>query len=588
MERYDYNNATDNQSNFTNFEEGYEPTPAKTSFIFNLCYDFGLLTLVNLKRFKRVARKGLKPLIKLAKKSPHDLSRSKIKGLLDPNDRYFHETDGNFARKYSRDVLAYVPKKPKAKAKLNPQVIARKAAVCIAPLMAILIFAVSMQTFDASALALEVELNGKVIGIVENESTFSVAFDDIYERIADDSIRYNIDRNTNFSVVRVSPRRVGDVSQIQANILDIALPDLIEASILHVDGHFVAAAEDDEIIRDILDEMLNGYDGGEDVVRVQFYNEISISRGFYVDGGLSDVDDMRQTLNSPIVVGVDEETIVVDAPATVMQVAAMAAACPNIILQINPELRNGGSAIPAAITLDAGTEVVVGYEERPLLTIKSIRNTTIERDIPYSTVETPYNGLIVGRSQTTQAGRVGRERVVEEIIYVAGVELNRNVVNTEVLTEPTTRQVLIGSHRPTPAPLRPATVHDTPVEIAGQMRFSYPVNNVRVSSRWGAGRGHRGWDFLGPIGTNIYSAADGVVTFSGSNRGYGRFVIIDHGNGYSTLYAHNRVNDVVVGQRVVQGEKIAEIGMTGHTTGPHVHFEIRINGRPVDPARYFN
>ena len=573
----DENQRNSDQPNLINCEEGQEQL-AETSFIFNICYDFGLLTLVNFKRLKRLIRKGFRPLLRLTKKSPRDLSLSNIKSILN--------IDGNSTRIKNQDFMTYVPQKPKVKAKLNPQVIVRKAAVCIAPLMAVLIFVISFQTFNVSALALEVELNGKVIGIVDSESTFGAAFDDVYNRIADEELRKTIDREVSFAVVRVSPRRVRDVAQIQENILEIALPEFTEATVLHVDGNFVTATENATIIRQTLDEMLNDYkngEDGEDVVRVQFYNDIVISKGFYLESGLAGEDDVKAALQSPIV---EEETVTIDAPATVVQVAQRAAACPDVILEINPELKNGGYTAPESITITPGTEVVVSYEERPLLTIKSIRNVTLERNIPYQTVETPYGGLLAGRSRTTTAGSVGSERVTEEIIYVNGIELNRNVVSSEVLREPTTKQVLIGTyvHTPTISP----TPANAPVEIAGQMRFSFPVDNVRVSSRWGAGRGHRGWDFLSPIGTNIYAAADGVVTFSGSNRGYGNFIIIDHGNGYSTLYAHNRINLAEVGQRVVRGEKIGEIGMTGHTTGPHVHFEIRINGSPVDPARYFN
>ncbi|SDK21840.1 M23 family metallopeptidase [Natronincola ferrireducens] len=94
---------------------------------------------------------------------------------------------------------------------------------------------------------------------------------------------------------------------------------------------------------------------------------------------------------------------------------------------------------------------------------------------------------------------------------------------------------------------------------------------------------HRGIDIANQTNTNIVAAGSGVVTYSGYNGSYGRMIIIAHGNGYTTVYAHNRENLVEVGQRVNKGDVIAKMGSTGRSTGPHVHFEIRLHGNPIDP-----
>ena len=76
------------------------------------------------------------------------------------------------------------------------------------------------------------------------------------------------------------------------------------------------------------------------------------------------------------------------------------------------------------------------------------------------------------------------------------------------------------------------------------------------------------------------------MIFSGTQNGYGKMVVIDHGNGIQTAYAHNSKNLVSKGQRVHKGQKIAEVGNTGRSTGPHLHFEVRKNGTPVNPLKY--
>jgi len=94
---------------------------------------------------------------------------------------------------------------------------------------------------------------------------------------------------------------------------------------------------------------------------------------------------------------------------------------------------------------------------------------------------------------------------------------------------------------------------------------------------------HRGIDIANSTNTDIIASAAGVVTFSGYNGSYGNMVLISHGNGYSTIYAHNHENKVEVGDRVQKGELVAKMGSTGRSTGPHVHFEIRKGGEPIDP-----
>jgi murein DD-endopeptidase MepM/ murein hydrolase activator NlpD len=102
----------------------------------------------------------------------------------------------------------------------------------------------------------------------------------------------------------------------------------------------------------------------------------------------------------------------------------------------------------------------------------------------------------------------------------------------------------------------------------------------------GESRMHRGVDFAAKTGAEIVSVATGVVTWSGPRQGYGRLVEITHGDGYVTRYAHNAQNLVAVGDHVQQGDTIALMGATGRATGPHLHFEVWHQGRPVDPGRF--
>lgn len=117
--------------------------------------------------------------------------------------------------------------------------------------------------------------------------------------------------------------------------------------------------------------------------------------------------------------------------------------------------------------------------------------------------------------------------------------------------------------------------------------FVWPVQGVLTSSfGWRWGRMHEGIDVAVGSGTPVVASATGTVIVAGWTGGYGNLVVIDHGNGLATAYAHNTNVTVGYGQAVAQGQLIAYSGSTGNSTGPHVHFEVRVNGAPADPLGY--
>jgi murein DD-endopeptidase MepM/ murein hydrolase activator NlpD len=97
---------------------------------------------------------------------------------------------------------------------------------------------------------------------------------------------------------------------------------------------------------------------------------------------------------------------------------------------------------------------------------------------------------------------------------------------------------------------------------------------------------HKGVDFATDAGSDVLAVAAGIVTWAGPREGYGNLVEINHGNGYTTRYAHNAQMLVHVGDEVQRGQAVAVVGSTGRSTGPHVHFEVVRDGRQIDPMAY--
>ena len=129
---------------------------------------------------------------------------------------------------------------------------------------------------------------------------------------------------------------------------------------------------------------------------------------------------------------------------------------------------------------------------------------------------------------------------------------------------------------------------------SGHGIFSLPIPGAPITSGFGPRvhpiygdvRVHTGIDFGASYGTPIHAAADGVVVSAGPLGGYGNATVIDHGNGLATLYGHQSSIAVAPGQSVRRGQVIGYVGCSGLCTGPHLHFEVRVRGTPVDPMQY--
>ncbi len=121
-------------------------------------------------------------------------------------------------------------------------------------------------------------------------------------------------------------------------------------------------------------------------------------------------------------------------------------------------------------------------------------------------------------------------------------------------------------------------LHGTITSPFGLRRYSRRARRVR----W-----HKGLDIAAPVGSPIFAPADGRVEYVGRKGGYGQTLVIDHGGELATLYAHNSRIMVQAGDKIVKGQEICLVGVSGRSTGPHLHYEVRVKGKPVNPSLFF-
>lgn len=213
-------------------------------------------------------------------------------------------------------------------------------------------------------------------------------------------------------------------------------------------------------------------------------------------------------------------------------------------------------------------------DARPELTIRTVKEVTYTEDIKYKTEYQDDAEIYVGEEKVKRKGKKGIKKVTAINTYKNGKVVKSEVKDKKVVEKPVVKLVARGTK-----PLPPVTSTGT---------FLMPASGqISALNKAGSHAGYRAVDIANPMGTPIYASDTGVVTRASWYGGYGNCIEIKHENGYSTLYGHNSAILVSVGQKVEQGEQIARMGSTGNSTGPHCHFEIKINGVRQIILNYF-
>ncbi|NBH84353.1 M23 family metallopeptidase [bacterium C-53] len=254
---------------------------------------------------------------------------------------------------------------------------------------------------------------------------------------------------------------------------------------------------------------------------------------------------------------------------TLSQIAQKNETTMEHLISINEAIEDENSIIRA------GDEITVTMPEPELSVMRTEQmyyEENYEADVQYVDNDDWYTTDM----QTLQDPVAGYRKVVADVTYRNDRETERTILQQEIVANAVPRVVERGTKEP-PTYIRP---------ISGG-RLSSPFGR-RSAPKRGASTYHKGIDLATPVGTAVAASSGGTVTRAGWGSGYGYVVYIDHEDGKQTRYGHLSKVLVKTGQTVKQGDKIALSGNTGRSTGPHLHFEILVNGSAVNPFEYFN
>ena len=232
------------------------------------------------------------------------------------------------------------------------------------------------------------------------------------------------------------------------------------------------------------------------------------------------------------------------------------------------------SGLTERTMLQIGDEIIITVPQ-PELTIMTVEQSTYEEEY-FAEVEYVYNdNWYTTKSVTLQEQEAGYHEVTALITKRNGTEESREMIDEVIIKEPVKKIVEVGTQTP-PTYIKPLS--------GGRQTSGF---GRRKAPTKGASTNHKAIDWATPTGTAIWASSGGTVSVAGWQSGYGYVVYINHPDGNQTRYGHLSKILVSVGQKVKQGQKIALSGNTGRSTGPHLHFELRVNGTPVNPYNYF-
>lgn len=436
-----------------------------------------------------------------------------------------------------------------------------------AKLLVILTVALMIATAVAAGVSsitgYEYSYNGRVLGVVKEQEDVLKILDVVQDQLSKEhNAEVAIDRNLDIHFDRVIAlnREIDDSEEVLRQLT--YMQDMkIKAVGLYVNGNREAILTSEEDAQAVLEAVKNSFlstSASTEYEKIGFAEAVEIKK---IDTKLGRIMNVEDTMSKIMTGAIAKRTHQVVSGDTFSGIAKKYNISSSDLRMANPAVN------PERLSI--GQEIIL-TQTVPMLTVQTVEVATYIEPIPFETVQNETSAMYKGEQSVRVQGVNGERSVVARIIKNNGVEISKTELSSVIIKNPVDKVLNVGT-KPPPA-------------LQGTGSFIYPVTGARLTTRYS--RYHQAIDLAISSGTKIRASDGGTVISSGYSGSYGYVVRINHGGNRVTLYAHCSKLLVKAGDKVFQGQHIANVGSTGRSTGPHVHFEVIINGVKRNPLDY--
>lgn len=453
------------------------------------------------------------------------------------------------------------------------------------PAAALALLILTVNYWNSVTFALEVIYNDKSIGYISDESVYIEAKDMVRDRLnskeaAELTTAGAADFNAHYALSLVSFEDLNDARAISDKMIENSVDNLTHACGVYIDGEFICAVKNESDAKAVFYDILEPYEADAEAggYVVGFAENIDYVQGLY-NGDESivwDASRLAATLNGD---AEKQYMYTVSEDDTVSQIASKYGISESKLRADNPDINFDDLQ---------GGEIIAVKLSSEYVSIKKTVTSTSLRDIEFDTVKQRDATKFSGYRVVQQEGVNGTERVTKTEIYINGV-LDDTSYAYETIIEPIDEIVTVGTR---------TTYGGVYVGSTSEKGFLWPAPSCHYVSSpygWRSSGWHNGIDLCraggGALGTPVIASRSGYVeVVQRSSSGYGNMVLINHGDGYKTRYAHMISGSILVstGQYVEAGQTIGKVGSTGNSTGPHLHFEVIWQGETQNPKGYIS